>query len=181
MHIVDEGALVAGGDGDDVVKREISEDAGLNLNLFGEGFPLDVVAGDELILLEHMHGLKHLDALRLEVIVKDDRARGLAVESALLGFLLPLLAVSVALEVDGLACLDILTENGEDSGILVGALADELVNASVRASATAVLSTSMAAAGLAGEPTARNSKRLPVKAKGLVRLRSVVSMRRSGI
>ena len=39
----------------------------------------------------------------------------------------------------------------------------------------------MAAAQLADEPAARNSKRLPVKAKGEERLRSVVSNRISGI
>ena len=39
----------------------------------------------------------------------------------------------------------------------------------------------MAAAQLEDEPAARNSKRLPVKANGEVRLRSVVSSRISGI
>ena len=39
----------------------------------------------------------------------------------------------------------------------------------------------MAAAQLADEPAARNSKRFPVKANGEVRLRSVVSRRISGI
>ena len=48
-------------------------------------------------------------------------------------------------------------------------------------SATAALSASMAAAQFALEPTARNSKRLPVKAKGEVRLRSVLSSRISGM
>ena len=38
-----------------------------------------------------------------------------------------------------------------------------------------------ALAQLADEPAARNSKRLPVKAKGEVRLRSVLSMSNSGI
>ena len=50
-----------------------------------------------------------------------------------------------------------------------------------RASATAVLSTIIALAQLASEPTARNSKRLPVNANGDVRLRSVLSMSSSGI
>ena len=50
-----------------------------------------------------------------------------------------------------------------------------------KASATAVLSTIIADAQLASEPTARNSKRLPVKAKGDVRLRSVLSISNSGI
>ena len=52
---------------------------------------------------------------------------------------------------------------------------------SVKASATAALSTIIALAQLASLPTARNSKRLPVKAKGDVRLRSVLSMSSSGI
>ena len=48
-------------------------------------------------------------------------------------------------------------------------------------SATAVLRAIMALAQLASEPTARNSKRLPVKAKGDVRFRSVLSISNSGI
>ena len=46
---------------------------------------------------------------------------------------------------------------------------------------SAALSTIMAAAQLAEEPTARNSKRLPVKANGEVRLRSVLSSSSVGI
>ena len=48
-------------------------------------------------------------------------------------------------------------------------------------SATAAFRVVMAPAQLAQEPTARNSKRLPVKAKGEVRLRSVLSTKTSGI
>ena len=44
-----------------------------------------------------------------------------------------------------------------------------------------VLSTIVGLPQLALEPTARNSNLLPVKAKGEVRLRSVVSRKRSGI
>ena len=43
----------------------------------------------------------------------------------------------------------------------------------VSSSATAALSTIIASAQLSDAPTARSSKRLPVKAKGEVRLRSV--------
>ena len=50
-----------------------------------------------------------------------------------------------------------------------------------RASATAELRAIIAEAQLAEEPGARNSKRLPVKAKGDVRLRSVLSIIKSGI
>ena len=48
-------------------------------------------------------------------------------------------------------------------------------------SATAALRVVIAPAQLAEEPTARNSKRLPVKAKGDVLLRSVLSTNISGI
>ena len=48
-------------------------------------------------------------------------------------------------------------------------------------SATAALRAIIAEAQLAEEPTARNSKRLPVKANGEVRFRSVLSRRISGI
>ena len=51
----------------------------------------------------------------------------------------------------------------------------------LRASATAAFKVSMALAQFASEPTARNSKRLPVKANGDVLLRSVLSMKSSGI
>ena len=52
---------------------------------------------------------------------------------------------------------------------------------SVNCSARAEFSAIMALAQLASEPTARNSKRLPVKANGLGRLRSVLSIISSGI
>ena len=52
---------------------------------------------------------------------------------------------------------------------------------SIRASAIAAFRAIMAAAQLACEPMARNSNRLPVKAKGDVRLRSVLSNSSSGI
>ena len=47
--------------------------------------------------------------------------------------------------------------------------------------ATAEFNAIMAEAQFASEPTARNSKRLPVKANGEVRLRSVLSISNSGI
>ena len=52
---------------------------------------------------------------------------------------------------------------------------------STSASATAVFSTISADEQLASDPTALNSKRLPVKAKGDVRLRSVLSISSCGI
>lgn len=51
----------------------------------------------------------------------------------------------------------------------------------VSCSATAAFKAIIALAQLASEPGARNSKRFPVNAKGEVRLRSVLSIRSSGI
>ena len=51
----------------------------------------------------------------------------------------------------------------------------------ISCSATAEFNAIMALAQLASEPTARNSNRFPVKAKGEVRLRSVLSISNSGI
>ena len=51
---------------------------------------------------------------------------------------------------------------------------------SMRASATALFNVNIADAQFASAPTALNSNRLPVKANGEVRLRSVLSMRSSG-
>ncbi|OQA05047.1 MAG: hypothetical protein BWY67_02209 [Bacteroidetes bacterium ADurb.Bin397] len=52
---------------------------------------------------------------------------------------------------------------------------------SINDSATAVFKVAIADEQLADEPTARNSNRLPVNAKGEVRLRSVLSRNTSGI
>ena len=54
-------------------------------------------------------------------------------------------------------------------------LASTAFRNSVSSLAIAVLSTIIASAQLSDDPTARNSKRLPVKANGEVRLRSVLS------
>ena len=51
----------------------------------------------------------------------------------------------------------------------------------ISCSATAALMANMAPPQLADEPTALNSKRLPVKANGDVRLRSVLSSNISGM
>ena len=51
----------------------------------------------------------------------------------------------------------------------------------ISCSATAALRVVIAPAQFASEPTARNSKRLPVKANGEVLLRSVLSTNISGI
>ena len=51
----------------------------------------------------------------------------------------------------------------------------------ISCSATAAFSVVIAPAQLASDPTARNSKRLPVKANGEVLLRSVLSTNISGI
>ena len=46
-------ALVAGGDGDDVVHGEVAKHAGFYLNLLGVGFPLHFVSSLQFLLSHH--------------------------------------------------------------------------------------------------------------------------------
>ena len=100
-------------------------------------------------------------------------------QAALFGFGVPFLGVIVAVEEDLLALLDDGGEQFLDGLVQVLAgldSASSLVAMKSRVSATMVLRTVLAPAMLALEPTARNSNLLPVKANGLVRLRSPASL-----
>ncbi len=129
MHVVNEFALVLGGHGNDVVHAEVAENAGFNLNLLLISFPLNLVAGFELVFLHDVHVLEHLDGLCVEVTVEDNRARSFAVEAAALCLFLPFVAIAIAIEVDGLANLDVLTYNFEDGADFAFTLGDERVYA----------------------------------------------------
>ncbi len=133
LHVLGEHGLIVCGHRYDVVEREVAQHARLDLQLLGEGLPFHLVAGLELVLLHHTHRLEHLDALRVEVAVEDDRCRLLGVEAALGGFLNPLVAVAVAVEMDWGAGLDVVLHHREDGCELVLALCDECVDALLEA------------------------------------------------
>ena len=85
--VVDKYRLIADGHGDDVVKGKVAEDAGLDLNLFGVGLPLHLVAGTQLKVVEYASLGKHFLGCGSEVCVEDFGHRGLAVETATGSFL----------------------------------------------------------------------------------------------
>ena len=118
-----------GGNRDDVVHREVAHDAGLNLNLLGIGFPFHLIAGLQFLPGHDAEVFEHLHAALIKITLEDDGTALFYVEAALGGFLNPLVAVAVAVEADGLAGLDILTQDIDDGGSLVFACGNLSVNA----------------------------------------------------
>ena len=111
-----------------MVHREVAHHTGLYLNLLGVDFPFHLVARLQLTLAHHIGLGEHVNAFLVEITVEDNGAGRLAVESALLSFFLPLVAVAIAVEADGLAGLDILAHYVDDGGSLVLACLDECIN-----------------------------------------------------
>ena len=109
VNAVDELTLVARGHGHDVVDAEVAEDARLDLDFLSVGVPLDLVAGLQFLTLENVRACEHLYALVVEISVDDEGHRAFSVEAAACGFLLPLLAVAVAVEANGSAGCNVLT------------------------------------------------------------------------
>ncbi|CDC25081.1 unknown [Prevotella sp. CAG:386] len=128
LYILCQTALVVGCHRNDVVHREVAHHTGLYLNLLGVDFPFHLVARLQLTLVHHIGLGEHVDAFLVEITVEDDGAGRLAVESTLLSFFLPLVAVAIAVEADGLAGLDILAHYVDDGGSLVLACLDECID-----------------------------------------------------
>ena len=114
LHILCQLALIVGGDRDDMVHGQVAHHTGLDLYLLGVGLPLHLVASLELVLLHHAHALEHLDGCWVEIALEDLRTALLAVESALGSLFHPLVAVTVAVETDRLAGLDVLANDVDD-------------------------------------------------------------------
>ena len=102
-------------------------------------------------------------------------------QAALLGFLVPFLGVVVAVEEDLLALLEDAGQQVLDRLVAgpcrLATAFSRLVAMKSSDSATMVFSTVLGPAIDCEAPTARNSNLLPVKANGLVRLRSPASLR----
>ena len=107
-----------GSHGYDVVHGEIAQHAGLNLDLLRVGLPFHLVAGLQLLLGHHAQTLEHLNTFFVEITLKDLRARLLHIESSLLCFHHPFVAVAVTVEADGLTGLDIFAQYVDDGVIL---------------------------------------------------------------
>ena len=111
-----------------MVDAEVAEDTALNLNLLGVGFPLDLVAGLKFSFAEYSGLLEESYARLGEVAVEDEGSGGLAVEPASCRFGLPLVAVSVSVEDDGLDVVDVFAYYLQNGCFLLFAFADEGVN-----------------------------------------------------
>ena len=98
-----------------MVHGEVAKHPGLNLQFLGVGFPLHLVSCLQFFLRHDAEGFKHLDALWIEIALEDFRARFLHIETSLCGLLHPLVAISITVETDWLAGLDIFTKDIDDS------------------------------------------------------------------
>ena len=129
VHVLGQLALVMGGHGDDVVHGEVAHHSCLYLYALGVSVPFHLVAGFQFLAGHHVELLKHGDGFRAEVVVEDDRAAGLTVESSLLGFFHPLVRIAVAVETDRLAGLDVFTQHVDDCAGGCLSLGDERIHA----------------------------------------------------
>lgn len=115
LHVVDELCLVACCHRYDVVHADVAQYACLNLYLLDVGVEFDLVASLEFCLREDVHLREHLDGCGCKVLVENDGGTGLYVETTACCLLLPCVAIAVAVEMDGLAGLDVFANNAENS------------------------------------------------------------------
>ena len=104
-----------------MVHREVSQYAGLNLDLLRVSLPLHLVAGLELLLGHDTQAFKHINALLVEIALEDLRTALLNVQTTLLGFEYPFVRVAIAVETDRLTGLDVFTQHIDD-GMELGAV-----------------------------------------------------------
>ena len=102
-----------------MVHRQVAHHAGLYLDSLHIGLPFHLVAGFQFLAVHHLGALEHLDALRVEVVLEDDGAGLLDIESASGCLDDPFVAIAIAIETHGLAGLDVIAEHIEDGGDLV--------------------------------------------------------------
>ena len=104
IHIVEQQRLITYRSRDDVVYGKIPEHTTFNLDFLRIHLPLHLVACLDLLFGEHAGFVEHLDARREHIGVIHQRRRSLGVESAARRLLFPLLAISVAVEMNSLRC-----------------------------------------------------------------------------
>ena len=102
-----------------MVHGQIAEHTCFYLDFLGIGFPFHFIAGFQLHLGHHSCRPEHGNALCRQVVVENNGAARLAIQTAPLCFGLPLIAVTVPVETDGLADFDIFPYH-LDKGSLFG-------------------------------------------------------------
>ena len=128
VYLVQQHRLVARGDRDDVVHRQVAQHAPFDLDFFGVGLPFHLGAGLDLHLVQHARALEHADRIGGQIAVEDQRRRGFAVEPPAGRFGFPLVGIAVAVEVDRLALANELFELLVDRLLLFHAVLDVSVD-----------------------------------------------------
>jgi hypothetical protein len=128
VQVVQQHRLVLRGHGDDVVHAQIAQYPGFYLNLFSIRFPLHLVSGVKFAFVQHADALVHFYAPFGKVRIKNQRHARFAIESALPGFLFPLVTVSVPVESDWLACFDVKAYGIKDGLLFLHAFFHLFIN-----------------------------------------------------
>ena len=94
-----------------MIKGKITKDTRFNLYFLGIHLPLYLIAGTKLGLGHHIHIAEHVNAFLVKIAVENDRRACLAVKTTTRCLTAPLIAVTVAVETDGFAVLDVFAYN----------------------------------------------------------------------
>ena len=129
LHIADELALIVGGDGDDMIHRQVAKNAGFYLHGLHVCLPFHFVARLKFLAGHYLGGFEHPYACLVEIALEHHGTTTLHVETAAACLFHPLRAISVAVEADGLAGLDILAQYVDDGACLCFALGNKCIHA----------------------------------------------------
>ena len=110
LHGLGQSALVVRSHRDDMVHRQVAQHACLNLYLLRISLPLYLVAGSQLLAVHDVETLEHADTVVVEIAVEDERTGCLHIQASTLGLCHPLVAVAIAIEMDGTTSFDVLAQ-----------------------------------------------------------------------
>ena len=127
LHIADELALIVGGDGDDMIHRQVAKHAGLYLHGLHVCLPFHFVARLQFLAGHYLCGFEH--PCLVEIALEHHGTTALYIETAAACLFHPFLAISVAVEADGLAGLDIIAQYVDDGARLCLALGNKCIHA----------------------------------------------------
>ena len=116
--VVQEQRLVADGNRDDMVEREVAQDTGFDLYFFDIDFPFHFVAGFQFLFAQYAGFLEHPDDFRFQVSIVLQRNAVLAIQAAAGSFFLPFVAIAVSVEADRFGFFDVGFQHFEDGGFL---------------------------------------------------------------
>ena len=111
-----------------MIHRQLAQHTSLDLNLLHILLPLNLGASLQLLGGIYIQLREEVDALLVEVAVEYEWCRCLAIQTTALRLLAPLVGVAIAVEADGLALTNQLTQHFVYRLILLLALGDACIN-----------------------------------------------------